>query len=136
MVPEGKKIILFDGVCNLCNGAVQFILKRDKNRIFRYASLQSDIGKRLMTERGIPEGTMDSILLIDPQKAYYYKSTAAIKIGQELAFPYPLMAFFLVIPESIRDLVYNWVAKNRYRWFGKSNSCMLPSKETKSLFLD
>lgn len=132
---RNQKIILFDGVCNLCNGAVQFVLKRDKKNVFRFAALQSDVGKQLMTERNIASETLDSIILIEPGVAYYTKSTAALKIAKDLNGIWNLSYILLWIPESIRDIVYDFIAKNRYKWFGKKDQCMLPTAELRSKFL-
>ncbi len=136
MIEEGKKIILFDGVCNLCNSAINFIIKRDKKDIFRYASLQSEIGKKLIAERKIDTSKLDSILLIDPKVAYYYKSTAALQIAKQLSGLYPLLSVFLIFPTFFRDWIYDIIAKNRYKWFGKKESCMIPTPELKALFID
>lgn len=135
-LPKDKKIVLFDGVCNLCNGAVTFIIERDKKDIFRFASLQSEIGKELVAERGLDPEELDSIILIDPGVAYYRKSTAALEISRELSGGYSLLKNFLFIPENLRDGVYNFVANNRYKWYGKKESCMIPTPELKSKFLD
>jgi len=136
MVEKGKKIILFDGVCNLCNSAINFVIKRDKKDIFRYASLQSEVGQKLVKERNIDLAKIDSIILIDPNVAYYHKSTAALQIAKQLSNPYPLFSVFLVLPRFLRDWGYDFVAKNRYGWFGKKESCMIPTPELKSLFID
>ncbi len=136
MIEAGKKIILFDGVCNLCNNAINFVIKRDKNDVFRYASLQSEIGKKLIAERNIDISKIDSILLIDPKIAYYHKSTAALQISKQLSGIYPLLSVFLVVPQSLRDWIYDIIAKNRYKWFGKKESCMIPTPELKALFID
>ncbi|QBA64116.1 thiol-disulfide oxidoreductase DCC family protein [Muriicola soli] len=130
-----KKIILFDGVCNLCNGAVQFIIKRDRNDVFRFAPLQSEVGKKLADERKIDTSKVDSIILIEPQLAYYTKSDAALRITRSLSGLWPVMTVFLGLPSAIRDWIYDWVAKNRYRWFGKKEQCMIPTPETKNKFL-
>ncbi|WP_029209408.1 thiol-disulfide oxidoreductase DCC family protein [Aquimarina agarilytica] len=135
-LPKDIKIILFDGVCNLCSGAIQFMIKHDKKRNFRYASLQSELGKELLAERNIDPKIIDSIILIDPKKAYYFKSTAALEISKELSGLYPLLRIFLFFPEKMRDPIYDFIAKNRYKWFGKKESCMIPNDEIKSLFLD
>lgn len=135
-LPENKKIILFDGVCNLCDGAVQFIIKHDKKDVFRYASLQSEIGKKLVAERGMDPEEIDSIMLIEPGVAYYRKSTAALEIARDLSGGYSLLKNFLFIPEIIRDGVYDFIANNRYRWFGKKEQCMIPTPELKAKFLD
>lgn len=136
MIVNGKKIILFDGVCNLCNSTINFIIQRDKKDIFRYASLQSEIGRKLIAERNIDTNKLDSILLIDPKVAYYYKSTAALQIAKQLSGLYPLLSVFLIFPAFFRDWIYDTIAKNRYKWFGKKESCMIPTPELKALFLD
>ena len=135
-IPENKKIVLFDGVCNLCDDAVQRIIKHDKKDTFRFASLQSDFGKELVAERGLDPEELDSIILIDPGVAYYKKSTAALEISRDLSGGYSLLKNFLFIPESIRDGVYDFIANNRYKWFGKKEQCMIPTPELKAKFLD
>ena len=136
IVENGKKIILFDGVCNLCNSSVQFVIKRDKRDIFRYAALQSDIGEQLVTQRHIDTSKVDSIILIEPGVAYYTKSDAALEIAKELGGLWKLTSIFTWIPTSIRNAIYDFVAKNRYKWFGKQESCMIPTPELKAKFLD
>lgn len=135
-IPEHKKIVLFDGVCNLCDDAVQRIIKHDRKDIFRFASLQSDFGKELVAERGLDPEELDSIILIDPGVAYYKKSTAALEISRELSGGYSLLKNFLFIPESLRDGIYDFIANNRYKWFGKKEQCMIPTPELKAKFLD
>ena len=135
-LPENKKIILFDGVCNLCDGAIQFIIKHDKKDIFRYASLQSEIGRKLVAERGIDPEEIDSIMLIEPGVAYYRKSTAALEISRDLSGGYSLLKNFLFVPEIMRDGIYDFIARNRYKWFGKKEHCMIPTPELKAKFLD
>lgn len=130
-----KKIILFDGVCNLCNGAVQFIIKRDFNDVFRFAALQSEIGQKLAQERGIDTTAVDSIILIDPGVAYYTKSDAALEIGQNLKGYGTLSTVFQWFPSAFRNIVYDFVARNRYRWYGKKEACMIPTPELKAKFL-
>ena len=131
---QDKKIILFDGVCNLCNGAVTFIIKRDENDLFRYAALQSEIGKRLTEKHGIDTAEVDSIILLDGDQ-YYIKSTAALQIARHLAGGYPLLYGFIVLPAVLRNWIYDWIARNRYRWFGRKESCMVPTPELKAKFL-
>lgn len=133
---ENKKIILFDGVCNLCNSSVQFVIKRDKKDIFRYAALQSETGQELVKQRHIDTSKVDSIILIEPGVAYYTKSDAALEIAQELGGLWKLSSIFTWIPTSIRNSIYDFVAKNRYKWFGKQESCMIPTPELKAKFLD
>lgn len=133
---EDQQIVLFDGVCNLCSGGVQFILKRDRKDLFRFASLQSELGQQLLAERQIDPKTTDSMVLIQPGKAFYLRSDAALTIGKQLPGIWGLLAVFQWIPSSIRDIVYDFTARNRYRWFGKKESCMIPTPELKAKFLD
>lgn len=130
-----KKIILFDGVCNLCNRSIQYIIKRDKKDIFRFAPLQGEIGEQLIAARQIDTTKVDSIILIEPDIAYYVKSTAALKIGQTFGGGYKLLALFEWIPRVFRDWVYDIIAKRRYRWFGKQDDCMVPTPELRAKFL-
>ncbi|MCM4156793.1 thiol-disulfide oxidoreductase DCC family protein [Gramella sp. AN32] len=132
----GKKIVLFDGVCNLCNSAIQTIIKHDKNDIFRFASLQSEFGKKMLEERNLDPEELDSIVLIEPGVAYYKKSTAALEISRDLSGGYKSLKNLLFLPEGIRDGVYDFVAKNRYKWYGKKDQCMIPSPELKAKFID
>ncbi len=136
MTDEGKKIILFDGICNLCNNTINFVIKHDRKDIFRYASLQSDMGKKLVEDRNIDTSKLDSILLIDPKVAYYYKSSAALHIAKQLSGLYPILFILIVLPKFFRDWIYDGIARNRYKWFGKKESCMIPTPELKSLFID
>ncbi|MFS4447470.1 thiol-disulfide oxidoreductase DCC family protein [Maribacter sp. 2307UL18-2] len=131
-----KKIILFDGVCNLCNGFVQFVIKRDKNDVFRYASLQSEIGEQLISERGIDTKTIDSVILIVPGVAYYLKSGAALQIGRELKGYRTLSRVLILIPRGLRNIVYDLIARYRYAWFGKKDQCMIPTPDLRAKFLD
>ena len=135
-IPKNKKIILFDGVCNLCNDSVQFIIERDKEDVFRFASLQSEVGQKLTSERGIDPEAMDSIILIEPGIAYYEKSTAALEISKHLSGGYSLLRYFSFLPEGFRNGIYDIIAKNRYKWFGKKDECMIPTPELKAKFLD
>lgn len=128
------KIILFDGVCSLCNGAVTYIIKRDKKNVFKFAALQSEIGKELVSKFKIDTSKVDSIILIDGEK-HYEKSSAALHIAKHLSGAYPLLFGFIIMPEFIRDSFYDYIAKNRYKWFGKKESCMIPTLELKSKFL-
>jgi predicted DCC family thiol-disulfide oxidoreductase YuxK len=128
------KIILFDGVCNLCNGAVNFVIERDKKKVFKFAALQSEIGQELTSKFNIDTLKVDSIILIDGEK-HYEKSTAALRIARELSGAYPLLYGFMVLPGFLRNAVYDYIARNRYKWFGKKESCMIPTPELKSRFL-
>lgn len=135
-IPKHKKLILFDGVCNLCNASVQYVIKHDKKNIFMFAALQSDVGQKVVKDFHIDTKKTDSILLYSPEKGVYYKSTAALKIAYHLGFPNSLMSVFLIVPVFIRNWVYDYIAKNRYKWFGKKESCMIPTPELKNKFLD
>ena len=131
-----KKIILFDGVCNLCNDFVLFVIKRDKQDVFRYASLQSEIGLRLISERNIDTSIIDSVILIEPNIAYYIKSDAALQIGMNLKGYRSISKLLNLIPSRLRDIVYDLIAKYRYAWFGKMDQCMVPTPELKAKFLE
>lgn len=130
---EGK-IILFDGVCNLCNGAINFIIKHDPKAIFSFASLQGETGQNLLAKHKIDPNKIDSIILIESQRVSV-KSTAALRIAKSLNRGYPLLYGFIIIPVFIRNGVYDYIARNRYKWFGKKDSCMIPTPELKSRFL-
>jgi predicted DCC family thiol-disulfide oxidoreductase YuxK len=132
---KNKKIILFDGVCNLCNNSVIFIIKRDRKDVFRFAALQSEIGNRLVDKYGIDTTKTDSVILIEDE-SYFVKSTAALRIARHLSAGYPLLYGFMIFSKPIRDWVYDIVANNRYKWFGKRESCMIPTPELKAKFLD
>ena len=135
-LPNNKKLILFDGVCNLCNSSVQFIIKHDKINTFLFAALQSDAGKQIIKEFHIDTHKTDSILLYTPEKGVNYKSTAALKIAGHLGFPINVISVFIVIPVFIRNWIYDYIAKNRYKWYGKKEQCMIPTPKLKSKFLD
>jgi len=137
MIPDGKKLILFDGVCNLCNGAVQYIIKKDKKNVFLFAALQSTIGEQFIKERNIDTTKVDSIILIDPTIAYYIKSTAALNIAYEFGGLWKALKLFeTILPVSFRDAIYNLIARNRYKWYGKKDACMIPTPDLKAKFLD
>ncbi|WP_155925813.1 thiol-disulfide oxidoreductase DCC family protein [Bacillus sp. UNC438CL73TsuS30] len=129
-----ERIVLFDGVCNLCNHSVQFIIKRDVSRKFKFASLQGETGNRIITKYGLAPD-LNSFVLIENDKVYM-KSTAALRVCRELKGAWKLFAILMIIPTNSRDYIYDIIAKNRYTWFGKKNSCMLPSPELKKRFLD
>ena len=128
-------VILFDGICNLCNNAVQFVLKHDKKKLFRFASLQSDFGKSILIKYGLPTDNFNSFVLILNGKAYT-KSTAALSVAKMLSGPMKLLYGFIIVPAFIRNGVYNVIARNRYKWFGKKESCMLPSPDVAARFLN
>ena len=131
-----KKIILYDGVCNLCNRSVQYMIQRDKNDEFRYASLQGEVGRKLVAERQIDTSKVDSIILIDPGVAYYVKSDAIMEIAKSIGGIWSVFTVFQWVPTRLRNIVYDLVAQYRYRWFGKLDQCMIPTPELKTKFLD
>ena len=128
-------IILFDGICNFCNSAVNFTIKRNKKANIFFAALQSDAGIRLLKEHDLPLEDMQSFIFIEKGKAYN-RSTAALKVCRHLRGLWPLCYGFIIIPKFIRDGIYNWIAKNRYKWFGIKQECMIPSPAVKARFLD
>jgi predicted DCC family thiol-disulfide oxidoreductase YuxK len=131
---EPARIVLFDGKCNLCNGSVKFIIKRDPATQFHFASLQSDFARKIVEEHGGNPDDLDTILLLEGDRLYN-RSSAALRIAKRLRAPWPLLAVFLVIPAPLRDLVYRFIARNRYRWFGKTESCMIPTAAIRARFL-
>jgi len=129
-----KQIILFDGVCNLCNKSVQFILKRDKERKFHFASLQSGFGQTLLNQFNLSLNDFNSFILFQKGKIFT-KSTGALKIFSQLK-GWKWVKIFWLIPRFIRDWVYGIIARNRYKWFGKTEECIIPAPECKERFLD
>ena len=134
-LPKDKKIILFDGVCNLCDSSIQFIIKHDKNDVFRFVALQSDLGQEIIKYIGVDISKTDSIILYEPGKAYYYKAEAALKIAKELGEIYAAISWFSILPKTLTNSVYDYIAKNRYKWYGKKDACMIPTPELKAKFL-
>ena len=134
-LPIGKKIILFDGLCNLCEASVQFVIKHDNSDQFRFVALQSDLGQKIIAHIGINSKNIDSVLLYEPGVAYYYKSNAALQVAKNLGGLFHLGTVFRIIPTTLRNALYDYVAKNRYSWYGKKQSCMIPTEELKSKFL-
>ena len=128
-------IILFDGICNLCNGAVNFVLRQDRKDIFRFATLQSDAGKELLRQYQIPEEIPGSFVLIDHDKVFR-KSSAALKVMQHFPWYWQGLQLLWIVPGFIRNFVYDIIARNRYAWFGKRDVCMMPGKDVISKFLD
>lgn len=134
-IPEGKKLVLFDGVCNLCNSFVNKIIKKDKSNRFVFAAISSETGKKVTDYLNIDTEKMESIILYEPGVSYDFKSTAALKIIKDFGGIYFLTQLGYVLPEFVRDGIYDVVAKNRYEWFGKKESCMIPTPDLKSKFL-
>lgn len=134
MKENKNPVILFDGVCNLCNNSVQFVIKRDKKKQFYFTSLQSNAGQQLLKQYQLSPGKFDSFVLIENGKAYT-RSTAALRVVKRLGGLLSFLYAFIIIPPFIRNAIYDYVARNRYKWFGKSESCMLPTPELKARFL-
>ncbi len=134
-LPSGKKIILFDGVCNLCEASIVYVIKNDKKDIFRFVPLQSDLGQRIVKHIGINTNHIDSVILYEPGVAYYYKSSAVVEIAKGLSGIFTWFTLFQILPTVLRDYVYDYVAKNRYKWYGKKQECLVPNKEVVSKFL-
>ena len=135
LIPRGKKVILFDGVCNVCDGFVQFILKRDKKAEYYFASLQSDIAKQLMEKHNVQVEELSTVVLINGNQVYTH-SDVPLVVAKSLGGIYPLFSIFKVLPKGFRNKIYDWVARNRYKLFGKKEACMLPKPEWHSRFLD
>lgn len=129
-----ESIVLFDGVCNLCNASVQFIIKRDNDKRFKFASLQSDFAKQLFREKGFDTLGIDSIVLFEDGK-FAVRSTAALKIARNLDGLWFLFYGFIILPAFLRDIVYDFIARNRYKWFGRKDSCAVPGPGMMDRFL-
>ena len=134
-VERNEHVILFDGVCHLCQGAVKFIIKHDPAGRFRFASLQSQAGSRLLQAAGAHEKSLDSVVLIE-NGTYYIRSAAALRIARGLRYPWPLLYALIVVPKGLRDAVYQFIARHRYRWFGKDETCLVPTRELRERFLE
>ncbi len=132
---EVHPVILFDGVCNLCNGSVQYVISHDPKKIFRFASLQSPFAQKILADFDLPVNDFNSFVLFE-NNTVYTRSTAALKVAKRLSGWIKILWIFLIVPKFIRDAVYNFIAKNRYKWFGKREACWVPTPELKSLFLD
>jgi predicted DCC family thiol-disulfide oxidoreductase YuxK len=129
-----KSIILFDGVCNFCNGAIQFIIKRDKHNKYSFGALQSEAGQRLLTQYNLPVDKLSTFILIEDDKTYS-KSEAALKIARHLSGLWPVLYPLIILPAFLRDILYNIIARNRYKWFGRKDECIMPTPELKARFL-
>jgi len=135
-LPQNKKIILFDGLCNLCNSSVQFLIKKDSKDIFRFVSLQSELGKELLSKLPIAIQKTDSIILFESEAVFYFKSQAVFQIIKTLGGLFNCLLIFKLLPYSMCDVVYDYIAKNRYQWFGKKEQCLVPNSEIQSKFLN
>ena len=130
-----KKIVLFDGVCNLCSSSVQFILKRDKKNQFLFGSLQGESGQAYLQQFNLPADAFNSFMLVEGDQLYS-RSSGALRILKYLGGVWPLLYAFIIVPKFIRDAVYDLIAKNRYKWFGKKDECWVPTAALKAKFLD
>ncbi len=128
-------VILFDGVCNLCDSFVQFIIKRDKKGIFKFASLQSDVGQELLSESEINPNELSTVVMVYKNN-YYTHSRVPLEVVKRFGGLWPLLYGFVIVPSSLRNAIYNWVARNRYKWFGKKDACMMPTPDIRQRFLD
>ena len=129
-----QSVILFDGVCNFCNAAVNFVIRKNKRGDLRYAAVQTEAGKRILQKYGMDSESRYSFIFVEDGKAYL-RSTAALKLSRHLKGLWPLCYGFMVVPVFIRDGLYNWIARNRYQWFGGRKECMVPSAELRAKFL-
>ncbi|MBI5471958.1 MAG: thiol-disulfide oxidoreductase DCC family protein [Ignavibacteriae bacterium] len=127
-------IILFDGICNLCTGTVQFIVKRDRSRAFLFASLQSAAGREMLKQYDREDEGVTSFLLLE-HGILYTRSTAALRVARNLSGGWKLLYAFIIIPKSVRDALYDWIARNRYHWFGRKEVCWVPSREMQERFM-
>lgn len=134
-VLDDSNIVLFDGVCNLCSGSVQFIIKRDPQAKYKFASLQSDVGQQILKKFNLSQTELHTIILVK-SNSFLQRSDAALEIARNLTGGWPLFYVFKIVPRFMRDLIYNWISRNRYSWFGKQDSCWLPTPELKTRFLD
>ncbi|MDX1471173.1 MAG: DCC1-like thiol-disulfide oxidoreductase family protein [Flavobacteriaceae bacterium] len=134
-LPHNKKLILFDGVCNLCNFWVQYIIKRDRNDVFRFAPLQSEIIKVIENQFNVDLSKVDSIVYYSETSGLTVKSDAVIDIAKNLGYPYKLLSLFSILPKKVRNSIYDFIARNRYKWYGKKDSCMVPTPELQKKFL-
>jgi predicted DCC family thiol-disulfide oxidoreductase YuxK len=135
-IPKNKKVILFDGVCNLCNNAVTIIIKYDKKNTFLFAAIQSESGKKILDYLDVDTSKTDSIILYEPEVSYEIKSTAALNILNDFGGIWKITKLAFLLPKAFRDIIYDYIAKNRYKWFGKKDNCMLPTAALKAKFLD
>ncbi len=133
-IAENSPILLFDGVCNLCNDSVQFVIRNDPKQQLYFAALQSDIGQDMLGQAGIDPAALSSLVLYDKGR-YYTHSSAALRTASYLRLPWNILTIFRVVPPFVRNAIYNWIARNRYRWFGKKDQCMMPTPELKARFL-
>jgi predicted DCC family thiol-disulfide oxidoreductase YuxK len=135
-IPKNKKVILFDGVCNLCNNAVKIVIKFDQKNTFLFAAIQSKSGKKIIEYLDIDTSKTDSIILYEPGVSYEIKSTAALNVMNGFGGIWRITTLAFIFPKVFRDFIYDYIAKNRYKWFGKKDNCMIPTTALKAKFLD
>jgi len=133
-IMQNKSIVLIDGVCHLCQGLIRFIIPRDPKAKFLFAPLQSEIAAKLMSEAGLQPGQLNTVVLLE-NGAYYTESAAVLRIARRLRWAWPAAYIFIIVPRPIRNTLYRYVARNRYRWFGRDEQCLLPTPEIKQRFL-
>jgi len=131
---ETKRVVIFDGVCNFCNASVNFIMDRDNNKQLMFAANQSEAGRTILMDAGMGDEEVDTVFLYDEGKLYM-RSEAVLRIARYLGGGWPLLYGFMIVPRFIRDGVYKWIARNRYKWFGKQESCRLPTPAERARFL-
>ncbi len=134
-LPTQHPVVLFDGVCNLCESSVQMIIKKDARGKFRFASLQSEVGQAYLQKFNRSTEDLDTVILVEGER-HYTKSSAALRVIKGFKGAWPLLYGFIIVPKFIRDGVYSYIARNRYKWYGKKNQCMMPTPELKARFLD
>ena len=132
---EINNVIFFDGVCNLCNSSVNFVIDRDPEAKFTFAPLQSDFAKNALKNEDTDSYNLESIVFLSNGK-FYRRSRAALEIARRMRGAWPMMYVFIIVPGFVRDFIYNWIAKNRYKWFGKREFCRIPTPELKTRFVD
>jgi predicted DCC family thiol-disulfide oxidoreductase YuxK len=132
---QAHPLVLFDGVCNLCDASVRFIIQRDPKKKFRFASLQSPLGQKILEEIHLPSGELHTMVLVEDSRCFL-KSSAALHVSKKMKGLWPLLFAFIIVPPFIRNRVYDWVARNRYHWFGKKEECLIPSPDLKDRFLE
>jgi predicted DCC family thiol-disulfide oxidoreductase YuxK len=131
---NSQAVILFDGVCNFCNSVVAFVIRHDHEGYFKFAPLQSEAARRLVSGFKFQVSNFDSIALVE-NNSVVFKSTAALRIARKLGALWPLLYAFIIVPRPLRDAAYSWIARNRYRWFGKRDACMVPAADVRSRFI-
>ena len=127
-------IVLFDGICNFCDASVNWIIARDRRGVFRFAALQSAAGERLQRERGLDPNALDTLVLVE-DAGVYRKSGAALRVLRRLRWPWPIFIGLIAVPPFVRDFVYDFFARRRYRWFGRKEECMVPAPSVRDRFL-